>query len=187
MLKLKLQYFDHLIQRTDSFEKTLMLGKIEAGGKGDDRGWDCWMASPTQGTWVWVSSGSWWWIGKPGVLQSMGSQRVGYDWVTELNWYHILQGRALVYAWSKSVHIHSVFFLISPSLSNVSEFGREMIWSGWLNVCVCVWVCNCISVLPLAGKARLCLIPICVPSTKHSGWHRGSPVGTWGSKHNGYT
>ena len=56
------------------------------GGEGDDRGWDGWMASPTQWTWVWVSSGSWWWTGKSGVLQSMGSQRVRHDWVTELNW-----------------------------------------------------------------------------------------------------
>ena len=53
--------------------------------EGDDRGWDGWIASPTWWTSVWVSSGSWWWIGKPGVLQSMGSQRVGHDWVTELN------------------------------------------------------------------------------------------------------
>ena len=86
MLKLKLQYFGHLMGRTDSFEKTLMLGKIEAGGEGDDRGWDGRMASLTRRTWVWVSSGSWWWIGKPGVLQSMGLQRVGHAWVTELNW-----------------------------------------------------------------------------------------------------
>ena len=52
---------------------------------GDNRGWDGWMASPTQWTWVWVSSGSWWWTGKPGVLQSMGSQRGRHNWVTELN------------------------------------------------------------------------------------------------------
>ena len=58
MLKLKLQYFDHLMRRTDSFEKTLMLGKM-AGGEGDDRGRDSWMASPTQWTWVWVDSRSW--------------------------------------------------------------------------------------------------------------------------------
>ena len=57
MLKLKLQYFGHLMWRTDSLEKTLRLGKIE----GDDRGWDGWMASPTQWTWVWVNSGGWWW------------------------------------------------------------------------------------------------------------------------------
>ena len=82
MPKLKLQYFGYLIQRTDSLEKTLMLGKIEVG-EGDDR-WDGWMASLTQWTWVWASSGSWWWTGRPGVLQSMGSQRVGHDWTTDL-------------------------------------------------------------------------------------------------------
>ena len=60
--------------------------RLRAGGEGDDRGWDGWMASPTQWTWVWVNSGSWQWTGKPGVLQSMGSQRVRYDWATELNW-----------------------------------------------------------------------------------------------------
>ena len=60
--------------------------RLKAGGEGDDRGWDGWMASQTQWTWVWVSSGSWWWTGKPGVLQSMGSQRAGHDWATELNW-----------------------------------------------------------------------------------------------------
>ena len=57
-----------------------------AGGEGDDRGWDGWMASPTRWTWVWVNSGSWWWTGRPGVLWFMGSQRVGHNWATELNW-----------------------------------------------------------------------------------------------------
>ena len=85
-LMLKLQYFGHLMQRADSFAKTLMLGRLRAGGEGDDRGWDGWMASPTQWTWVWVDSGSWWWTGRPGMLRFMGSQRVGHDWVTELNW-----------------------------------------------------------------------------------------------------
>ena len=85
MLKLKLPYFGHMMLKMDSLENTLMLGKIEGGGEGDDRGWDGWMASPTEWTWVWVNSGSWWWTGRPGMLQSMGSQRVGYDWVTELN------------------------------------------------------------------------------------------------------
>ena len=58
--------------------------RLRAGREGDDRGWDGWMASPTQWTWVWVSSGSWWWTGKPGMLQSMGLQRVRHDWVIEL-------------------------------------------------------------------------------------------------------
>ena len=73
-LKLKLQYFGHLMWRTDSLEKTLMMGKIEVGGEQDNRRWDGWMASPTWWTWVWVSSRSWLWTGKPGVLQPMGSQ-----------------------------------------------------------------------------------------------------------------
>ena len=58
--------------------------RLKAGGEGDDRGWDGWMASVTQWTWVWVNSGSWWWTGRPGVLRFMGSQRIGYHWATEL-------------------------------------------------------------------------------------------------------
>ena len=58
---------------------------LGAGGEGDDRGWDGWMASPSQWTWVWVSSGSWWWTGRPGVLWFMWLQRVKSNWATELN------------------------------------------------------------------------------------------------------
>ena len=83
MLKLKLQYFGHLIWRTDSLEKTLMLGKIEGEGEGDDRRWDGWRESLTRWTRVWASSSSWWWTGKPGMLQSMGLQWLS-NW-TELN------------------------------------------------------------------------------------------------------
>ena len=82
MLKLKLQYFGHL--------KSWLTGRLWCweglgAGEGDDRGWDGWMASLTQWTRVWVNSRSWWWTGRPGVLQFMGSQRVGHDWATELN------------------------------------------------------------------------------------------------------
>ena len=87
MLKLQLQYFGHLMWRADSLEKTLMLEGLGAGGEGDNRGWDGWMASPTQWTWVWVNSRSWWWTGSPGVLWFMGLQRVRHGWVTELIWY----------------------------------------------------------------------------------------------------
>ena len=86
MLKLKLQYFGHLMQRVDSLEKTLMLGGFGRRKRRDNRGWDGWMALLTQWTWVGVNSGSWWWTGRLGVLQFMGSQRVGHDWATELNW-----------------------------------------------------------------------------------------------------
>ena len=58
---------------------------LGAGGEGDDRGWDGWMASPTRWAWVWVNSRGWWWTGRPGVLRFMGPQRVGHDWATELN------------------------------------------------------------------------------------------------------
>ena len=119
VLMLKLQYFGHLMWRTDSLEKTLMLGKIE--GK-RWRGWQTmrWLdgASPTQRTWVWVSSESWWWTGKPGVLQSMGSQRVGRDWGTiKLN--------------------HSVNFKTSPRIKKAKEFEKKkkhlflLYWLSW--------------------------------------------------------
>ena len=76
MLKLKLQYFGHLMQRDNSLEKTWFLARLKTGGEVADRGWDGWVASPTQWTWVWANSGRWWRTGKPGMLQSMGSQRV---------------------------------------------------------------------------------------------------------------
>ena len=76
------------------WERPWCWEKMKVGGEGDDRGWDGWMASLTERTWVWVNSGSWQWPGRPGVLQSMGSQRVGHNWATELhlivytqNWY----------------------------------------------------------------------------------------------------
>ena len=86
MLKLKLQYFGHLMQRVDSLEKTLMLGGI-GGRRRRGRQRMRWLdASRTRWTWVWVNSRSWWWMGRPGVLRFMELQRVGHDWVTELNW-----------------------------------------------------------------------------------------------------
>ena len=88
MLKLTLWYFGHLLGRANSLEKTLMLGKIKGRRRRGHQRMRCWMTSPTQWTWVWVNFGSWSWTGRPGVLQSMRSQRVGHDWVTELNCEH---------------------------------------------------------------------------------------------------
>ena len=88
MLKLKLRYFGHLMwsEVLTHWKRPWCWEGLGAGGEGDYRGWDGWMASPTRWTWVWVNSGSWWWTGRPGVLQFMRLQRVGHDWVTELNW-----------------------------------------------------------------------------------------------------
>ena len=84
MLRLKLQYFGHLMGRTDSLEKPWSWERLKAGEEGDNREWDDWVVSQTLWTWVWASSRRWWWTGKAGMLQSMGSQRVRHDWVTEL-------------------------------------------------------------------------------------------------------
>ena len=84
MLKLKLLYFVHLMWRADSFEKTLMLGKIKGRRRRGCRVWDDWMASRTQRTWVCVKSGSCWWTGRPGLLWLIGLQRIGHNWETEL-------------------------------------------------------------------------------------------------------
>ena len=120
MLKLKLQYFGHQMRRTDSLEKTLMLGKIE-GGERDDRGWDGWMASPTQWTWVWVNSGSWWWTGRPGMLQSMGSHRIGHDWVTELNWRGVSK---------KNLNIHKTEWKQKTQLIKIYQMQLMHCWEG---------------------------------------------------------
>ena len=94
MLKLKLQYFGHLMWRANSLEETLMLGKIEGRRRRGQQRMRWLDGTPTYWIWVWASSGSWWWTGKPGVLQFMGLQRVGHDWAIELNWmysiiYHV--------------------------------------------------------------------------------------------------
>ena len=84
---------------------------LGAGGEGDDRGWDGWMASLTWWTWVWVNSGSWWWTGRPGVLKFMGSQKVGHDWVTELSWTELNITR-----WTVSLHWLQAAFIFQGLL-----------------------------------------------------------------------
>ena len=84
MLKPRLQYFGHLMEELTHLKRPWRWGTLKAGGEGDDRGWDGWVASPTQWTWVWVDSRSWWWTSRPSMLRFMGLQRVRHDWATEL-------------------------------------------------------------------------------------------------------
>ena len=85
-LKLKIFYSMHVCEELTPWKRLWCWEGLGAGGEGDNRGWDGWMTSPTRWMWVWVNSGSWWWTGRPGVLRFMGSQRVGHNWATELNW-----------------------------------------------------------------------------------------------------
>ena len=76
----------HLCKELTHWKRPWCRERLKVGGEGEDRGWDGWMASPARWTWVWVNSGSWWWTGKAGMLQSMVLQKAGHDWLTELNW-----------------------------------------------------------------------------------------------------
>ena len=98
--------------------------RLRVGGEGDDRGWDVWRASPTRWTWVWVNSGSWWWTGRPGVLQSMGLQRVGHDWATELNWQTLESGK-------EENAVNKCYSVMSNSQAPLSmEFFQAEYWCG---------------------------------------------------------
>ena len=95
MLKLKLQHFGHWCKELTLWKRPRCSKRLKTGGEGKNRGWDGWMASPTRWTWFWAFPRSWWWTGKPGMLQSMFSQRVGHNWASELNWTHSFQRRTL--------------------------------------------------------------------------------------------
>ena len=85
ILKLEFQYLATWCEELTHLKRPWCWERLRAGGEGNDRGWDGWMASPTQRTWGWVDSGSWWWTGRPFMLRFMRSQRVGHNWATELN------------------------------------------------------------------------------------------------------
>ena len=137
MVKLKLQYFGQLMRRTNLLEKTLMLGKMRVGGEGDDTELDGWMASPTRWSWLWVSSGCWWLTGKSGMLQSMGSQRIRHDWVTELNW-----------KTGRNTYVISIYVFFCVSCDHV--------------LCVCSYMCACVVCMYISVYAHVvCVKFVC--------------------------
>ena len=115
-LKLQLKYFGHLMWRTDSGKRPWCWERLKAE-EGDDRGWDGWMASPPRWTWVWLNSGSQWWTGRPGMLQSMGSQRVRHNWATELNSGISAFSTTLPYLLQKTKQICPPLNIPKPSVS----------------------------------------------------------------------
>ena len=128
LLKLKLQYFDHLIQRTDSLEKTLMLRKTE-GGEGDTRGWDDLMASPTRRSWIWASFRRWWRTGKPGMLQSLGSWRARHDWEIEQFPFNPV-------VWWRVDYTHFQIDGFKPVNATKQDFSfRTFLVAQWLRLC----------------------------------------------------
>ena len=107
---------------------------LGAGGEGDNRGWDGWMASLTWWTWIWVNSGSWWWTGRPGVLQFMGSQRVGQDWMTELNWNIIIViifTTSVIHCHFRLLHSNQIFAVVERSGRMVSRRRRVNCLKNW--------------------------------------------------------
>jgi len=146
MLKLKLRYFGYLMWRADSFERSWCWERLKAGGEGDNRGWDGWMTSPTQWTWVWVNSGSWWWTGRSGVLRFMGSQRVRHNWETELNWI-------------ESVMLSNHLILYQPFLLLLSIFPSFRVFSNESAPHIRgpkYWICSTCN--PIANFRILCVI-----------------------------
>ena len=122
-LKLKFQYLGTWCEELIHWKRPWCLARFKAGGEGNDRGWDGWMASPPQWTWVWVSSGSWWWTGEPGVLQSMGLQRVGHYWATELRKINFI----LMCKDSQNMQ-KGIIQLKSKKIKSVRDGGREESW-----------------------------------------------------------
>ena len=134
--------------------------RLRAVGQGDDRGWDGWMASPTHGTWVWVDSESWWWTGRPGILQFVGSQRVRHDWATEMNWTELWTSLGLCFHVSEMRVFTTAYFLLSIKYDDICESiwlmskanAKKCVchYSQWNYfessniVCVCVWVRTCV-------------------------------------------
>ena len=113
-LSIKVEYSGHLMRKLTYWKRPWCWERSKAGGEGDKRGWDGWMASLTRWTWVWASSRSWWWTWKPGVLQSMGSQRIGHNWATDLYWSAAFDVVGMENAHKAAAFFHVPFFFLLP-------------------------------------------------------------------------
>ena len=133
LMKLKLQYFGHLTWKADLMEKKPWCWEtLKAWGEGDNRGWDDWMASPTRWIWVWASSRSWWWTGKSGVLQSMGSQ--SQTWLS--NWTE-LKGSECIFVDLTLFHL-----LVSRILFFIFIFEGLLLHFFFFNFTILYWFCH---------------------------------------------
>ena len=129
MLKVKLQYFGHLMRELTHWKRLWCWEGMGARGKGYDRGWDVWMALPTQWMWVWVNSRRWWWTGRSGVLRFMGSQRVRHYWAIELNWMNVgnlISGSSAFSKSSLNIWQFTVHVLLKSGLENCEHYFASM-------------------------------------------------------------
>ena len=107
---------------------------LGAGGEGDDRGWDGWLASLTQWTWVWVNSGIWWWTGRPGMLRFVGSKRVKHDWKTELNWTEFINTEKAMATHSITLGWKIPWMEEPGSLQSMGSLGVRYDWATQLSL-----------------------------------------------------
>ena len=149
VLKLKLRYLATWCEERTHLKRPWCWEKLKAEGEGDDRGWDGWMASLTLWTWVWVSSGSWWWTGRPGVLQSMGLQRVTTE---RLNWTEPGVDKA---SWLLLVHMRG------PQL--MAEGRLREAYTDWVESCLSVTLGKCVPLeasVPQLDKDGICRVAV---------------------------
>ena len=160
MLKLKLQSLATWYEELTHLKRPWCWERLKAGGEGDGRGWDGWMASPTQWIWLWASSRSWWCTGQPGVLQSMGSQRVRHDWATELNWTNLpaVQGTL------KSLLQHNLNASILCHLTFMAQLSYPYMTSG-KTIALTIW--TLVSKVMFLLFTTLSRFVIAFPRTEH--------------------
>ena len=161
MLRLKLRSLATWCKELTHWKRLWCWERLKAGREGDDRGWDGWMASPTQWTWIWVNCRSSRWTGMPGVLQSMGSQRVGHDWVTETEGDIMSLGMSYLPIAIRSMNLRMFPLSISPGFMSkiisllISEVEDFIVTVKYNPLCICKH-CECLEVSLLWPNSFCC-------------------------------